>query len=68
MTPLLWLAVAIIVAAVILLAILVRSGNRRADMQLSTARQEMQNSLVTQGQNFTAQINHLMQSVTQQLG
>lgn len=68
MTPLLWLAVAIIVAAVILLAILVRSGNRRADLQLSTARQEMQNSLVTQGQNFTAQINHLMQSVTQQLG
>jgi len=66
MTPDVWLPIgALAIAAV---AWIVWSASRRAEAQISAARQEMQNSLATQSQNVAAQLNTLMQSVTQQLG
>ena len=56
----------LLVAAVV--AALLWSASRRSQQQLSSIRQEMQNSLVTQGQNTSAQINYLVQAMTQQLG
>jgi DNA recombination protein RmuC len=44
------------------------SASRRSEAQLSAVRQEMQSSLAAQGQSVTAQINHLVQAMTQQLG
>jgi DNA recombination protein RmuC len=66
MSSVVWLAAGVIAIAIV--AAIVWSAARRSDAQLSSVRQEMQNSLATQGQSVTAQINHLMQSVTQQLG
>ena len=66
MSPVVWLAAGVIAIAIV--AAIVWSAIRRSDAQLSQVRQEMQSSLATQGQSVTAQINHLMQSVTQQLG
>ncbi len=66
MSSVVWLAVGVIAVGIV--AAIVWSAARRSDAQLSNVRQEMQNSLATQGQAVTAQINHLMQSVTQQLG
>jgi DNA recombination protein RmuC len=70
MDAVVWVIVAGVVAlaTVVMVATLVRSSGRRAEQQLSAARQEMQASLATQNQTFSAQLNHLMQSVTQQLG
>lgn len=66
MDPVVWLIAGVIAIAIV--AGLVWSAARRTDAQLSTVRQEMQNSLATQSQTATAQTNHLMQTVTQQLG
>jgi DNA recombination protein RmuC len=66
MTPGVWLAIGI--AAIGVAAWIMWSAGRRAEAQISATRQEMQASLATQSQNVTAQINNLMQSVTQQLG
>ena len=66
MTPDVWLAIGIV--AIGLGAWVIWSSGRRAEAQISATRQEMQASLATQSQNVTAQINNLMQSVTQQLG
>jgi len=66
MSSVVWLAVGAVAIAIV--AAIVWSAARRSDAQLSNVRQEMQNSLATQGQAVTTQINHLMQSVTQQLG
>jgi DNA recombination protein RmuC len=66
MTPEVWLTVGIVAFGAA--AWIVWSAGRRAEAQISAARQEMQNSLATQSQAVTAQINNLMQSVTQQLG
>jgi DNA recombination protein RmuC len=44
------------------------TAGRRSEAQLSAVRQEMQSSLAAQGQSVTAQINHLVQAMTQQLG
>ena len=66
MSPVLWLVIGLVAIAVIVGV--VWAAARRSDAQLSAARQEMQNSLATQGQAVNAQINHLMQSVTTQLG
>jgi DNA recombination protein RmuC len=66
MSPILWLIVGLVAIAVVVRV--VWSAARRSDAQLSAVRWEMQNSLVTQGQAVSAQINHLMQSVTTQLG
>jgi DNA recombination protein RmuC len=61
-----WLGAGVIAIGIV--AAILWSASRRSDAQLSNVRQEMQNSLATQGQAVIAQINHLMQSVTQQLG
>src|ERR1700675_1445978 len=66
MSPIVWLILGLVAIGVV--AAIVWSAARRSDAQLSTVRQEMQNSLATQGQSVNAQINHLMQSVTTQLG
>lgn len=67
--PLVWVAAAVTLVAIVLIVTLaVRSASRRSEEQLAATRQEMQNSLATQNQTFSAQINHLMQSMTQQLG
>jgi DNA recombination protein RmuC len=70
MDPAVWVAVAGVaaLAAVVILAATVRSASRRSEQQLTAARQEMQNSLATQNQTFSSQLNHLMQSMSQQLG
>jgi len=59
---------AAVVAAFIIFSFLLRSAGRRSEEKLAEARQELQNSLTTQGQSFNSQINHLMQSMTTQLG
>ena len=66
MSPVIWLGAGVL--AVVLLAIMLRAASRRSEAQLSAVRQEMQASLATQGQAVAGQLNHLMQSVTQQLG
>jgi DNA recombination protein RmuC len=66
MSSIVWLILGLVAIGVV--AAIVWSAARRSDAQLSAVRQEMQNSLATQGQSVNAQINHLMQSVTTQLG
>jgi DNA recombination protein RmuC len=66
MTFTVWLLAGLLVAAVI--AALLWSASRRSEAQLSSIRQEMQNSIAMQGQNMSAQINQLVQTMTQQLG
>src|SRR5271155_102304 len=66
MSAIVWLILGLVAIGVV--AAIVWSAGRRSDAQLSAVRQEMQNSLATQGQSVNAQINHLMQSVTTQLG
>jgi DNA recombination protein RmuC len=61
-----WVAAATLGVAII--AALVWSASRRSGEQLSATRQEMQNSLATQSQNLSSQMNHLVQTMTQQLG
>jgi DNA recombination protein RmuC len=65
-----WLLAAIL--AIVAIGAIAWSASRRSDAQLSAVRQEMQNSLATQGQAVASQINtqigQLAQSVTQQLG
>src|ERR1700684_1156363 len=62
---------AFVVAAILVIAAItavVWMTGRRSNEELSAVRQEMQNSLALQGQSVAAQINHLMQAVTTQLG
>lgn len=66
MSSVVWLVIGLVAIAVS--AGIVWSAARRSDTQLSAVRQELQNSLATQGQSVSAQINHLVQSVTTQLG
>ena len=70
MTLLPWLIAGIL--AIVAVGAIVWSASSRSEAQLSAVRQEMQNSLATQGQAVTSQINaqigQLGQSVTQQLG
>jgi DNA recombination protein RmuC len=61
-----FVAAAILVIAAI--AAVVWMAGRRSNVELSAVRQEMQSSLALQGQSMAAQINHLMQAVTTQLG
>lgn len=66
MSPLVWLGVAaIVVVAALAIA---WSAGRRSEAQLSSLRQEMQGTIAGQAQAVTAQMNHLVQTVTQQLG
>ncbi len=66
MNPMIWLGAG--VAAIVIVALIVWRASRRSEAQLSAVRQEMQGSLAAQGQAAAAQMNHLMQTVTQQLG
>jgi DNA recombination protein RmuC len=66
MNPIFWVMAG--AAAVAVIAAVVWMSGRRAESQLSAARQEMQGSLAAQNQLVTSQVNHLMQAVTQQLG
>ena len=71
MDPYLWIISAVAVAVVVgLIAfnVMLRSAGRRSEEKLADARQDLQNAMTTQGQSFNSQINHLMQSMTQQLG
>jgi DNA recombination protein RmuC len=65
-----WLVAGIL--AIVAVGAIVWSAGSRSEAQLSAVRQEMQNSLATQSQTVTSQINaqigQLAQSVTQQLG
>jgi len=60
--------VAVGALAIVVVAVVLWSASRRSAADLTAVRQEMQASLATQGQNMAAQINHLMQAVTQQMG
>lgn len=64
--PIVWLAACAI--GIVVVALMLRAAGRRSEAQLSAVRQEMQNSLAAQLQAVAGQLNHLMQSVTQQLG
>ena len=74
MNPVVWIAVAILAVAVV--GWIAWSATRQSEGQLSSLRQEMQNSLAAQNQAITSQItsqisgqiNSLMLSVNQQLG
>jgi DNA recombination protein RmuC len=66
MNPVVWLAIGFLAAGIV--GAIAWSASRRSEAQLSAVRQEMQSSLAAQGQNVTAQINHLVQAMTQQLG
>jgi DNA recombination protein RmuC len=70
MDPVVWVLVAgaVAIATVGIVAVIVRGAGRRSEQQMASARQELQGSIASQSQNFSSQINHLMQSVTQQLG
>jgi len=67
MVGLAWITASIVVIAVVLAALL-WSASRRSAAELSSVRQEMQATLAAHSQTMAAQINHLMQSVSQQLG
>ena len=64
--PMVWLAAGAIGIAIV--ALMLRAANRRSEAQLTAVRLEMQNSLAAQLQAMTTQLNHVTQSVTQQLG
>jgi DNA recombination protein RmuC len=66
MNPAAWIGFGVL--AIIALAFIVWSASRRSESQMSAIRQEMQASLAAQGQTLAAQVNHFMQTVTQQLG
>jgi DNA recombination protein RmuC len=68
MTLVIWIAAGIFTIVAVVVAFAAWSASRGSEAQLSAVRQEMQNSLAAQGLNMSAQINTLMQSVTQQLG
>jgi DNA recombination protein RmuC len=61
-----WVAASVVALGII--AALVHSAGRRSGEQLSAVRQEMQNSLAAQSQTLSAQMNHLVQMMTEQLG
>ena len=66
MSPAVWLIFGIF--AIVAVVAILWSATRRTDAQLSAVRQEMQSSLANQSHTVLAQMNTLMQSVTQQLG
>jgi DNA recombination protein RmuC len=67
MIAVVWIAVSVLATAGIVGAI-VWAASRHSATELSNVRQEMQTALATQSQTMSAQINHLTQSVSQQLG
>jgi DNA recombination protein RmuC len=67
MNPIVWLAGGAL-AIVLVVALIVWAASRKSEAQLSAARQELQGSLAAQNQAFTSQMNHVVQTLTQQLG
>lgn len=66
MSPLVWLFIAAVgVAAALAIA---WAAGHRSDAQLSAFRQEVQNTIAGQSQSVATQMNHLVTTVTQQLG
>ncbi|MDE3169780.1 MAG: DNA recombination protein RmuC, partial [Acidobacteriota bacterium] len=63
-----WMAIAAIAIAIVALVVWAAGAGRRAEEQIAAARQELQTSIATQAQGMSAQLNQVMQSVTQQLG
>jgi len=68
MSVLVWIAAGVIVLVVVAAIIWSAGAGRRAEQQIAATRQELQSSLATQTQGMSAQLNQLMQSVTQELG
>jgi DNA recombination protein RmuC len=66
MNPVAWLALGLVAAGVV--GAIAWLAAKRSEAQLSAVRQEVQSSLAAQGQAVTAQINNLVQAMTQQLG
>jgi DNA recombination protein RmuC len=66
MNPVVWLVMGLLAAGMV--GAIAWSASRRSEAQLSAVRQEVQSSLAAQGQSVTAQINNLVQAMTQQLG
>jgi DNA recombination protein RmuC len=66
MSPFVWLVIGAIVIVVALA--IAWSANRSSDVELSAFRIEMQNTIAAQAQSVTAQMNHLVQTLTEQLG
>ena len=64
--PIVWLAAGAV--GIVVVGLMLRAAGLRSETQLSAVRQEMQNSLAAQLQAVAGQLNHLMQSVNQQLG
>ena len=66
MSPDIWLGIAIVAIGVAVWV--VWSSGRRAESQISAARQEMQASLAAQNQNVSVQMGQLTQAMRQELG
>jgi DNA recombination protein RmuC len=66
MSPFVWVAIGLL--AIVVIGAIVWSAGRKSDTQLSAVRQEMQQSLASQGHAVNTQINHLAHTVTEQLG
>lgn len=63
-----WIVAGLIAAAIVAAIMWSAGAGRRAEEQIAATRQELQSSMASQAQGMTAQLNQLMQSVTQQLG
>ena len=70
MNPIIWLGAGILtsIVAIVIVAAIVSSASRKSETQLSAVRQELQGSLAVQNQAFTSQMNHVVQTLAQQLG
>ncbi|MGH9687350.1 MAG: DNA recombination protein RmuC [Candidatus Acidiferrales bacterium] len=68
MSVLVWIAAAVITVAMVAAVVWSAGAGRRAEEQIAAARQELQTSMASQTQGMSAQLNQLMQAVTQQLG
>lgn len=68
MSVLVWIAAGAAVVAIVAAVVWAAGAGRRAEEQIAATRQELQASLASQTQGMSAQLNQLMQSVTQQLG
>lgn len=68
MSALVWIVLGLVAVAIVAAIVWSAGAGRRAEEQIAATRQELQASLTAQTQGMNAQLNQLMQSVTQQLG
>lgn len=68
MSVMAWIALAAIAVAIVAAVVWAAGAGKRAEEQIAATRQELQTSIASQAQGMSAQLNQLMQSVTQQLG